>query len=410
MLKRVLTWLGFDGLNVHEGTQDPTPGSNANESPKTVNFDTAMQLSAFWASARLLTETISALPLRFYTMNGDEKIPDTSSDVAQVFDGKVNRYQTRQEFFETYVLNLVVHGNAYAVKQYVGNRLVGLLPLMSSQVETRLLRDGTIVHYYYHDEGVTVYSAESIWHSKLYGNGIIGLSPLAYGRTTYGIALAGEGRVASIFRNGGKPSGVLTIDKVLNSDQRAQVRNEFNELREGNTDRLMVLEAGMQYKQVSMSPQDIQLLESRRFQIEDIARFFGVPSVLINDTAGSTVWGSGIHELVQGFYKLNLRPHLERLESSIRNNLVASGKRGLAHVEFDFDALLRGDMGARFEAWQKGINSAMVAPNEARAKENLPPLPGGDSLLVNGNMVPIDRAGEHLNSGGSQPSQDQDDD
>ena len=393
MLRRVLTWLGYNGLHQHEGTQHPVPQSYAAESPAPVNFDTAMQLSAVWACSRLLTETISALPVHFYDVRGGARTPETQSDVAQVFHGKVNRYQTRQEFFETYALNLVMTGNAYAVKQYMGNRLVGLLPLMTSQVETQLLQDGSIVHFHYHDQGVTAYAADSIWHSKLFGNGIIGLSPLAYARNSFGIGLASESRVANIYKNGGKPTGVLMIDKVLNKDQRDQIRSEFKELREGNSDRLMVLEAAMKYEPVSMSPQDIQLLESRRFQIEDIARFFGVPSVLINDTSGSTTWGSGIHEIVQGFYKLNLRPYLERMESSIIQNLVRPERRERTAVEFDLDALLRADMGARFDAWQKGINAAMVTPNEARARENLDPVQGGDQLLINGNMVPISQAG-----------------
>lgn len=394
MLNRLLSWLGFQGLTRTEGTQYPVPLSRTVDSPAPVNFDTAMQLSAVWACARLLSETIAALPISFIRMTENGSRPDTQSDLAILFSGgKVNRYQTKLEFLETFILNLVMHGNAYAVKQKVGNRLVGLLPLMSSQMETRLLRDGTVVHHYYHEEGMHTYSDDSIWHVKLFGNGIVGLSPLAYARNTMGIALAGETRVAKLYQNGGKPSGILTIDQILKQEQRDQIRREFNELREGNTDRLMVLEAGMQYKQVSMTPQDLELLESRRFSIEDICRFFGVPSVLVNDTSGSTTWGSGIQQIVQGFYKLNLRPYLERLESSMRANLMSPEARRRTEVEFDFDALLRANQQERFDGWQKGINAGMITPNEARAAEGRPPIQGGDSLLINGNMVPINQAG-----------------
>jgi HK97 family phage portal protein len=393
LIRRALNWLGFSGLSVTEGTQQPTPLTYPAATPVPVSFDTAMQLSAVWACARLITETVASLPVVFSRVSPEGlRAPDNTSDIAQLFAGKVNPYQTRQEFMETFVLNLVMHGNAYAVKVKSGNHVVSLVPLMSAQIETRLLRDGRIVHYYYHDEGVTAYDADSVWHVKLFGNGIVGLSPLGYARNTMGVALAGENRVSQIFSNGGKPSGVLMIDKVLNKEQRDQIRREFNTLREGNEDRLMVLEAAMKYEQISMTPEDIQLLESRRFQIEDIARFFGVPSVLINDTVSSTTWGSGIHEIVQGFYKLNIRPYLERIESSIIQNLMAPGSRRAAHVEFDFDALLRADMGARYEGWQKGINAGMITPNEARAAENLPPVEGGDTLLVNGTMIPIMQA------------------
>jgi HK97 family phage portal protein len=393
MFRTVLGWLGFDGLYRSEGSQNPTPDSYAGPTPQPVNFDTAMQLSAVWACARLLSETVAGLPLTFTVKQPDGSTKPLVSDVTTVFEGKVNRYQTRFEFFETLMLNLVLRGNAYALKQYSGTRLVGLLPLMSSQVETRLLLDGSIVHYYYHDGGVTAYAADSMWHVKLFGNGIIGLSPLGYARNTIGIALAGERRVSQVFQNGGKPSGVLMIDKLLKADQREQIRAEFNQLREGNNDRLMVLEANMKYEKVSMSPEDIQLLESRRFQIEDLARFFGVPSVLINDTTSSTTWGSGIEQLVQGFYKLNLRPYLERFEASIKYNLLAPANRAKTDVAFDFDALLRADMGARSEGYQKALNAGWITPNEVRSKEHLPAMPGGDQLYVNGTMVPLNQAG-----------------
>lgn len=161
MLRRALAWLGFDGLYRNEGSQNPQPDSYAGPTPQPVSFDTAMQLSAVWACARLLSETVAGLPLRFEVRQADGSTKPLVSDVATVFDGKVNRYQTRFEFFETMMLNLVMRGNAYAVKQYNGTRLVGLLPIMASQVETRLMLDGSIVHYYYHDGGVTAYSAES---------------------------------------------------------------------------------------------------------------------------------------------------------------------------------------------------------------------------------------------------------
>ncbi len=392
MLRRALSWLGFDGLYRQEGSQNPQPDTFSGPTPQPVTFDTAMQLSAVWACSRLLSETVAGLPVRMTRVSQDGTESDMKSDVTALFNGKPNRYQTRFEFMETMMLNLVMRGNCYALKQYSGTRLVGLLPLMASQVETRLMLDGSVVYYYYHDKGVTAYAADKIWHVKLFGNGLVGLSPLGYARNTMGIALAGERRISHIFQNGGKPSGVLMIDKVLKDDQRQQIRQEFNELREGNSDRLMVLEANMQYEKVSMSPEDIELLDSRRFSIEDLARFMGVPSVLINDTSGSTTWGSGIEQLVQGFYKLHLRPYLERFEASIIHNLMSPAERPRAKVKFDFDALLRADQGARYEAYQKGLNAGLMTPNEARAKEQLPAKEGGDELYVNSTMIPLSRA------------------
>jgi len=168
----------------------------------------------------------------------------------------------------------------------------------------------------------------------------------------------------------------------------------------------MVLEADMKYSQISMTPQDIELLQSRRFQIEDLCRFMGVPSVLVNDTQGSTVWGSGIQQLVQGFYKLNLRPYLERIEASIIFNLMRPEDRPGAVVEFDFDAILRADMAARMDGWQKGINAGVFTPNEARLKEHLEPLDGGDSLYINGNMKPLVAVRDNVTGDEKAPDSD----
>ncbi len=389
MLRRALHWLGFDGLSRHQGSQNPGPYTYSGPTPQPVTFDTAMSVSAWWAATRLLAETVAGLPVIFERVEEDGRKTPLGGDVAGLFSRKPNQYQTRYEFMETLMLDLVSRGNCYALKIRNGNRIVGLMPLMASQVETRLQDDGTVVHIYYTDKAVQVFSAESIWHVKLFGNGIIGLSPLAYARNSLGIALAAERRVSTTYQNGGKPTGVLMLDKTLNKDQRDHIRQEFNELREGNSDRLMVLEATMKYQQVSMSPGDIELLNSRRFQIEDLARFIGVPSVLINDTSGTTVWGSGIEQIVQGFYKLNLRPYLERFESSIKLNLLSPDLQARADVRFDFDWLLRADQGERYTGFQKGVNAGVLTPNEARIKEGLPPKDGGNELYVNSTMVPL---------------------
>jgi HK97 family phage portal protein len=310
-----------------------------------------------------------------------------------VLSVKPNRYQTKVEFIETLMLNLVTSGNAYAAIERVGNRIVSLLPLNSSQVITELLADGSVIHTYYSGENVKVYSSQSIWHIKLFGNGIVGLSPLSYAVQSLGIALASENRLTSIYKNGGKPTGILMIDKVLTKNQRDAVRANMADLAEGNSDNLFVLEAGMKYEAVSMTPQDIELLASRRFQLEDVARFLGVPSVLINDTSGSTTWGSGVEQIIEGFYKLNLRPYLSRIEESAKVQLLSPNDAMKSEIEFNLDALLLMNQTLRFEGYNKGINSGVLTSNEARAMEGWSPKEGGDTLLVNSALVPISQAG-----------------
>lgn len=372
------------------GVQQANAGSY-NISNVTVNEDTALKLSAVWASVRLIAETIGGLPINAYKLLPDgTRILDNEHQLAQLFKNKPNRYQNRVEFFETMTMQLCLHGNAYAhIQRGTGGKVVSLLPLMAEQMEVNLLTDGSVVYRYNSGANLAVYAPESIWHLKLMSNGIVGLSPLSYARNSVGIGIASDDRVKALASNGFKPTGILTIDKLLKPEQREQIRNQFADLASGSGDPLRVLEAGMAYQQISMNPKDVQLLETRRFQIEDIARFFGVPSVLINDTSASTTWGSGIEQIVQGFYKLGLRPYLERYEASIHNSLLSAADRRNYEFEFDFGALLRGDELTRFQSYKEAINSGFKTINECRQTEGLYPIEGGDRAYLQAQMTPI---------------------
>lgn len=378
-----------------EGIQSGMPGGTGTTPAAEVNFDSAMQVSAVWAAVKLISESIGSMPFNIYRITPQGREIATDHPLHRVLTRKPNRYQTDVEFWESMALNLAISGNAYAVIQRMGDEIIGLLPISSSQVETSLLPDGSVVHVYTTGSKVNVYSGDSMWHVKLLGNGIVGLSPLSYAAKSVGIAIAADNRVGKIYSNGAKPSGVLTIDKTLTKEQRTQVRAAFAGLEEGNDDRLFVLEAGMQYQQVSMAPKDIELLDSRRFQIEDIGRFFGVPSILLNQTFGQSSLGSNVYEILSAFYKLNLRPYLEKFEASVPRWLMSYEDGGLYECEFDFDAaLLRADLLTRMQANREAINSGQCTPNEARISEGKPALPGGDQLLIQGAMIPIQQAGQ----------------
>lgn len=388
------------GPTIQTGTQSAAPGGYLYRSAATVTFDSAMTVSAFWASVRLISETIAAMPLICYRFDGDTRRVITDYSLWRVLNYRPNRYQTKVEFFESMVMNLAAGGNAYAAIERDGTgRIISLIPLMAAQTEVSLLPDGEVVYANTIDGRVRVYAASSIWHIKLFGNGIIGLSPLAYARQSLGIALASDRRASKIAETG-KSTGILTIDHVLKPEQREAVRANFAGLEDGGQDGLFVLEAGMTYQQTSLSPVDAQLLETRKFQIEDIARFMGVPSVLINDNDGSSTLGSNVKEIVEGFYKLNLRPYLERIESSIKRHLIPPADWDTVEFEFDFDSLLRMDPKTRFETYREGVNSGTMTPNEARALEGRDALPGGDDLIVNGTMVPLDSVRARLQTQG----------
>jgi HK97 family phage portal protein len=262
---------------------------------------------------------------------------------------------------------------------------------MSAQMGVYLRDNGALEYNYRNANGTyTVYNDSEIWHIKLFGNSIVGMSPLAYARQSLGISLATENRVGKLAANGGKSTGILTVDRVLTKEQRQAIRENMKEIASGDSDSLKVLEADMKFQQISLSPNDLEMLGNRRFNVEDIARFMGVPSVLINDTAASTTWGSGIHEIIKGFYKVNLTPYLERIESSMQRWIMPMGDWGKVEIEFNFDSLLRADPKERAERDSIRINSAQITPNESRNAEGLLDKEGGDKLFINGALVPVD--------------------
>lgn len=381
---------GSSGDTRRDGFQNPAP--RIRDTAATVTFDSAMSVSAFWASARLLTETVAAMPLKAFDIDDETLVrsPNTNYDLWRLINFQPNKRQTRVEFFENIVMNLCVWGNAYvAIEKTARGRIVALTPLMSSQMEV-LLDNGEIIYQYTVADGdLRLFAESSIWHIRLFGNGVVGMSPLAYAATSLGIAIAADNRVSTLAESGGKATGILTVDSALTEQQRLRIQENFKGLEQGNADELFVLEAGFKYQQTSLSPADMQLLENRRFQVEDIARFMGVPSVLINDTSATTTWGSGIEQIVTGFYKLNLTPYLERIEASIIRNLMPRADWGKISMQFDFDALLRSDIDTRIKAAAAGVNAALLTPNEGRAKEGLKPKDGGDKLYLNSALLPI---------------------
>jgi HK97 family phage portal protein len=299
------------------------------------------------------------------------------------------------------MLNLVLHGNAYArIERNGRGEVVALIPMAASQMEVRLLNDGTVIYAYTVDSHTAVIAAENVMHIKIWGNGLVGMSPLTYARNTIGLGLAEESYANRYFTNGGKPGGILTIDQVLKKEQRDAIKKMWKAQVEGteNAHKLLLLEAGMEYKQIQLNPEDMQMMDARRFQVEDIARFMGVPSVLIN-AQNTTTWGSGIEQIMLGFYNLNLRPYLERWEQALERSLLKPKDRAGFQIEFDFERLLRGDMRSRSAYYSQLVQNGLLTRNEGRSRLGLSRSDdeNADTLTIQVNMSPIEDIGESDN-------------
>lgn len=384
-----------------EGNQNSGGGASAGGGTA-VTADTALRLSAVWACIKIISEAVGAMPIIVWNINRDGTRTRNIDHWVNKLLAAPNRYQTRNEFFETLIINLLLSGNAYVRKNLLLSRdtIPGSLICMSaSQTEVMLLKDGNRVYTFTDGRDAIAIAQENVWHvMAMPSNSIVGLSTLQYGARSMGIAIAAEDRVSTLAANGFKPTGVLMIDRLLKPEQRAQIRGQFNDLQEGKGDPLKVLEAGMKYQQVSMNPKDVQLLETRKFSVEDIARFFGVPSILINDNGAVTAWGTGIGEIKEGFYTLTLQPLLEKLESSFRRWIVPATERDKIEIEFDFTTFLRGNESNRVTTLTTAITGKLLTIDEARARfDGLKPLPNGTGAVMydQSQMIPLGNAGDN---------------
>jgi HK97 family phage portal protein len=369
------------------------------ESAKDYGMDGAMQLSAVWSAVELLVDNIASLPLFVYNRSTQEEGHKTLARDAYLFrllHDEPNRRMTPMEFYQFLTFNFLLRGNAYArLIRGANGEVLEMWPLATDQVEVEVLRDRSVVYKYYYEGTIVVYAADSILHWKDKGNGIVGMDRLSYMRQSVALAVDAHNHTNNVYRKSAKRPGVFMIDKLLTQKQRDEIRANYKGLVEGSEDDLLVLEAGAKFEPLNMTPADLQLLDTRRFSIEEIARWFGIPGVLINDTTKATTWGSGIEQIIQGFYKFRLRPMIALLEQAIEARVLTAAQRKRYTVEFSLDALLRGSLKERLEIGARAVQNGLMTRNEWRQLENLPPMEGGDVLTAQSNLLPITKLGDN---------------
>lgn len=363
---------------------------------ETVSEHGAMQLSAFWACTRLISETIATLPIGVYEKRGGEKRAISDHPLYELLHDSPNADQTAVEFFGGRVLGMCTGGNGYAEKMMRGNGEVISLERMPSDTAVRRTESGAL-EYRFMDRGKEEVLPESkVFHIRAFGDGDVGMSPVAYARQTLGIATATERATGQTFSKGMRARGFLTTPTTLDEKQRAQARKALIDPFTGpNGKHWGILEGGFDFKTVNISPRDAELILSRKFNVEDVCRWLGVPPILIGHAAeGQTMWGSGVEQIMLAWLTLGLRPYLTRIEQAMKKRVLTTAQRSRGiYVEFNVEGLLRGDSAGRAEFYSKMVQNGGMTPNEVRSRENLPPQPGGDRLFVNSTIVPLDQAG-----------------
>ena len=363
---------------------------------KPTSVDGALQISTVYACARLLAGTVSSLPLMVYREDRQgRRSVDRNSRLWMILHDQPNDSMTSSDFWQAMILQWALRGNAYAqILRNDEGELVSLWPLSSDQMTVFADKETKRVVYQYVRDGETFnMRPEDVLHIKDIGTGLVGFSKLEFMNASIGESKETQMYTTANASNFGRPSGILTVDHVLDrkkgqSQAVAQALGSFT----NGAGRMIVLEADMKFQQVALTPEQSQLLESRKYGVEELCRWFGVPPVLIG-ASGATTWGSGIAEIVSGFHKFTLNPLLKSIEQAILSRVVPIEDQGRVTVEFNLDAFMRGDLASRYSAYATAVQNGFKTRNEVRQLENDPPLEGGDVLTAQTNLAPLNKLG-----------------
>ena len=398
--------------------QNRTVGSNysfffgGTTSGKPVNEHTAMQMTAVYSCVRILAEAVAGLPLHLYKYTdsgGKEKA--LSHPLYFLLHDEPNPEMSSFVFRETMMTHLLLWGNAYA--QIIRNgkgEVIALYPLMPNRMTVDRDSSGALYYSYtrYSEEAptmngmtVTLRPSDVLHIPGLGFDGLVGYSPIAMAKNAIGMAIACEEYGAKFFANGAAPGGVLEHPGTIKDPQK--VKDSWNMAYQGssNSHRVAVLEEGMKYQPIGISPEQAQFLETRKFQINEIARIFRVPPHMVGDLEKSSF--SNIEQQSLEFVKYTLDPWVIRWEQAISRVLLRPDEKKLYFSKFNVDGLLRGDYVSRMNGYATARQNGWMSANDIRELENLDRIPdelGGDLYLINGNMTKLADAGIFANKEG----------
>ena len=361
---------------------------------------------AVYACVRILAEAVASLPLHVYEYqdNGGKKLVH-DHPLYYLLHDEPNPEMTSFVFRETLMSHLLILGNAYAqiIRDGAG-RVLGLYPLLPDKMDVQRDDKGNIYYVYsrnsdenpmFKEYGNIRLKAEDVLHIPGLGfDGLIGYSPIAMAKNAVGMTLACEEYGASFFANGANPGGVLEHPGVLKDP--SKVRESWNSVYRGvnNAHKIAVLEEGMKYQQIGIPPEEAQFLETRKFQINEIARLYRIPPHMVGDLDKSSF--SNIEQQSLEFVKYTLDPWVIRWEQSLQRSLLLPGEKGKYFIKLNVDGLLRGDYQSRMNGYAVGRQNGWFSANDIREMENMNPIPdeeGGNLYLINGAMTKLADAG-----------------
>ena len=375
---------------------------------KRVTDRTALQHTVVYACVRVLSEAVAQLPLHLYkyTNSGKERVPQ--HPLYFLLHDQPNPEMTSFRFRETLMSHILIYGNAYA--QIIRNgrgEIIGLYPLTPDRIKVDRDEHNKLIYIYSrYDEanpniktqGEIVLKQKDILHIPGLGfDGLVGYSPIAMAKNALGISLACEEYGASFFANGASPSGILEHPGVIKNP--AKIREAWhNAYGSGNSHKVAVLEEGMKYQPIAIPNNEAQFLETRKFQIEEIARLYRVPLHMIGDLDHATF--SNVEHLSLDFVKYSLDPWLVRWEQELMRALLSESEKGKYFIKFNVEGLLRGDYASRMQGYATARQNGWMSANDIRELEDMNKIPddeGGNLYLCNGSFTKLADAGAFAN-------------
>lgn len=389
-------------------------------SGKQVTERSAMQMTAVYSCVRILSEAVAGLPLHLYRYKeggGKEKAIDLP--LYRLMHDEPNPEMSSFVFRETLMTHLLLWGNAYA--QIIRNgkgEVIALYPLMPNKMRVDRDENGNLYYEYIHssDEADTMKNTTvrltpyNVLHIPGLGfDGLVGYSPIAMAKNAIGMAIACEEYGAKFFANGAAPSGVLEHPGVIKDPQKVREAWQSQFGGSQNANKIAVLEEGMKYTPISISPEQAQFLETRKFQINEIARIFRVPPHMVGDLEKSSF--SNIEQQSLEFVKYTLDPWVMRWEQSLSRALFTEEEKKTLFFKFNVEGLLRGDYQSRMNGYATARQNGWMSANDIRELENMDKISaeqGGDLYLINGSMLPMQNAGAYANKESNKEETEQD--
>lgn len=362
----------------------------------------ALSNTAVWACVTLIADVIAMLPIDVFRRQGKKSLAQDDHPVALLLAGSANEDMGASSMVRTLQMHTLLWGNGYAeIERTRGGQVAGLWPLLPDRTRPQVdfpnnLRRLQYVSTIQQGRSVTLAPADVVHLMGYSFDGICGMSPIWVARNAIGLGLAMEEFGSKYFANDAKSGGFLMHPGKLNEKAKGNITESFHNQTGGeNSHKVKVLEEGLKYIPTSNTPEESQFVGSRELQLAEVARIYRVSLVLLNSLQGSTVWGTGIEQLMIGFVTWTLGPWIDRWEEELGRKLLTEDERKAGfYIKFNLNALLRGDMAARSVFYKAGITDGWLTRNEVRGKEDLNSLPGLDEPLIQATMTLASKAGE----------------